>query len=359
MKWVKLLGIALVTALAVLIVVPIVRQSNRVEELRKLAVYPTPKSEPGNRASYYLAAAEVVDPFPHEMTDALEERETIDWNEVAPRVEELIANNQQTLRLIRVASELDLCRMPILTDRGSGIKSGDSLREVGNVLFWTTLKAGEEAKIQEACELGLLNLRMGRDVAMAGSWYQTSCGIHIYLMASRSLATLVMQSRLDENALELLEQGLVSSQFPADFDLDIINANQRQWSLLVMRWPGHVMTGPTLGLNTAYELNPLVSAPQPQSMSFDSVQGIKSGVILLRMGVAIRRYVHERSQLPETLEDLVPEYLPEIPENPAGPPFEVSSTLETLEIVSPKVEWEASRRALSFSLDRIRPASSE
>jgi hypothetical protein len=383
MKWVKLLGIALATALAVLIVVPIVRQSNRIEELRKLTVYPTPESEPGNRASYYLAAAEVISPPPETLARTTVGRDLIYWDSIGPIAQELIADNSRALGVVRKAADLENCRMPLLYGDGpfSSFEFG-TLQALSDVLFWATLDAAEKSNMSEACALGLLNLRMGRDVATVGSWYQADIGGHIYLMASRSLAAVLTQYPLDEDALDALELGLSSGQFPDEFGGDAMIANHLQWYRLanydtapifvrviralhlerLVDIRGYNLLGPNLAYHVMYDWNPLTSYAMPDAMPFnvfDSIEGFNSGVALLQIGVAVRRCVNATGRFPASLDELFPNYLPEIPENPAGPPFEVSSTLETFEIVSPEVEMKTSRRALSFSLDRIRPTSSE
>ena len=114
----------------------------------------------------------------------------------------------------------------------------------------------------------------------------------------------------------------------------------------------HNLSQPTLGYNNTNDLNPLMSYPKPYEMGiFDSIEGTSSGLALLRIGVAVAQYVDDHSVLPSSLKVLVPEYLTHLPGNRTGAEFTCNTAKGRLEIVSPEVPRQASRRALRFELE--------
>lgn len=368
---VSLLLLVIVGSVIVGSVMALLKEKREIDGLRRLTVVPTLLSEPRNRASYYFAAAAVVSPAPArgEATESLGE-DVFDWTSVDTVFRDLLRQNQAVLDLMELAKDEPNCRMPILYE--SPYRAADQLAAVGDVLYWATLQRLHDDEYRTACEAALANLCFGRDIALAGSLDQAGTGMHIYQMASRSLGLALTQYALDRESLKLLQEGLLKCEFPEGFDFDALTDNARVWGriLLYDSLPDHVRllralhledlvdirgyTPSTMGISygNAHDRNPLMSYPRPYNyMVFDSIEGMSSGLALLRIGVATVQYVYDHHLVPSSLSDLVPNYLAQLPENRTGTEFLFIATENRLEIVSPGIPHRASRRSLTLELE--------
>ncbi|MCP4643043.1 MAG: hypothetical protein GY851_21535 [bacterium] len=400
-KWLRTIALIglLLTMLFVyfFIVRPVTTYNKNLESYRELAAIPTPESEPQNRASYYMDAAWVVTPTPSSLGGKPEgvavrhppeetlaellkgpERQPPEWDSVAPDVEAFLAVNEASLGYMTQAGDLTDCRMPLLygpgCPGGSEYAAAEALESVGDVLFWSTIASLHKGDYRAACKTGLTNLRFGADVASLGSNRQATAGLNIHGMASRALAEALTQHRLPNDALALLEYGLPECVFPDSFDekdvtehhiqhLRLVNDNSdpehvrwvralRLHRIIDIRYYSHTQWGLS-PFPTGVE-NALVSYPSSSDKSFDNGTGLSSGVALLRIGVAVQRHLGATGTLPSSLEDLVPEYLAELPENPVGTPFVVEASDEVFEVGCAGVRSKYDPRALRFELETLR-----
>lgn len=351
-------------------VMALLKEKREIDGLRRLTVVPTLLSEPRNRASYYFAAAAVVSPAPalREASESLGE-DDFDWTSVDTVFRDLLRQNQAVLDLMELAKAEPNCRMPILCEYQ--FRNADEFEAVGDLLFWATLQRLREDECRTASEAALANLCLGRDIALTRIPGQARTGMHIYQMASRSLGLALTQYALDRESLKLLQEGLLKCEFPEGFDMYAFPNEAEVCSRIALydSSPVHVRLVRALHLEDLVDIraspptaigisygnvdsrNPLMSYPAYNYMVFDSIEGMSSGLALLRIGVATVQYVYDHHLVPSSLSDLVPNYLAQLPENRTGTEFLFIATENRLEIVSPGIPHRASRRSLTLELE--------
>jgi hypothetical protein len=115
---------------------------------------------------------------------------------------------------------------------------------------------------------------------------------------------------------------------------------------------------PCLAAGNTNHGNPLASYPSRYSeFSFDSVEGLSSGLALLRIGVSVQQHLPENGALPRSLDDLIPEYMDQLPENPSGMAFVSKAGHGLFEISSPGIENKVSERTLRFDKEELKSGS--
>jgi hypothetical protein len=370
-RWLRVFAVAATAAPVLLLLSAFAYSRWEIHRIKMLAVIPTPKLEPENRASYYMDAAPLAMGPSDELLKALDGIDfgSTEASATVATLEKLISVNSNLFLRLEPARKLNTCRMPLLCSPGawgqSEFQASDALRRTGDVLFCSTLLKLCEGKYVDACEDALLNLRFGRDVAMAGSNYQASSGLYIYRVASCSLGIALTQFRMDGQSLELLRTELPKSGLPSDFCIERIWESHGDWRRLAheqrdplyarilqsfkISLPRFRFSEPGLLLHGAFDANPLIHHAESSNWGTDSLDGLRSGLVLLQIGTAARSYSNDTGQMPTAIKDLVPKYLAATPADPTGAPFQESSGDSFFEIVSPGNKRDTAERRLRFA----------
>jgi hypothetical protein len=367
--WLRRVVVATVLLLICLVVTTYLYERSYLRPIEVLAAVPTPESEPKNPASYYLDAAPFAKGPSEELLKTLDEADIGSPEKAAAftTLNELVASNAEFFSRIKPARTLKDCRMPLLSGPGpwgmSEYQAGDALRRAGDVLFCSTLLNLHECKYLEACEDALLNLQLGRDVTSIGGNHQSGSGGYIYRIASCSLGIALTQYPLDAPSLAVLQAGLPDSHFPPGFDKETVHRNNDDWRVLAnhrhslstrilqdlhIRLPRYTLREFAPSFYEDSHENPLLHHGESLSWRVDAVEGLRSGIVMAQIGVAVRSYLNDLGRLPSSLADLVPRYMPAVPLNPTGIAFEVSANETKFEIVSPGDGHGTSRRSLRF-----------
>ncbi len=366
------------------VVLPLLIAKWQIDGLRRLTVTPTLESEPDNRASYYLASAAAVIAPPPALRAAANglAKNAFDWASVRTVVQGFLQQNQSALDLMKSTQEMPNCRMPLLyaVEGDYPFRTADKLEAVGDLLFWSTLQHLHEGEYRAACEAALVNLRLGRDTALAGSADQSGTGLGIYSRATRSLGLALTQYALDPESLSLLQEDLPTCEFPEGFNRETLISNNEDWHgilhydrssgvprlIRALHLEDHlhvsirnffrvaVFAGPWVGFShppVGEDLpNPLI---EPGWDVLLPVNGLSSGLSVLRIGVAAVQYVYDNRVLPTSLKDLVPDYLAQLPENQTGTEFLCIAKENRLEIVSTGLTHGVLKRTLTFTLEML------
>ena len=333
--------------------------TKRIDTLTQLTALPTVESEPENRASYYLAAAQSLtvsaayEPPPASKRRALEEIAVV---LEGASVDEFLMANQPVLALMNRTYGLNQCRMPLLFGTGTWggfeFRRGDALSGVGELMFWSSLQALDHGDALTACTSATAILVLGNDVASAGSFAQAESGIEIYAAGVEALELILTNRLLAQDVLSVLNERLPECA-PTSLDNAALTAHHRDWSVLA-----HHDTSPTyISLIRALHLERIIdirayNLSQP-GMSFDRVEELHTRHSLLLAGTATQQFLLDRGRLPKSMEDLVPEYLPASLPDATVPGFVVGDSGRSVEIVSPGDSATAGQRSLRFDLDEL------
>jgi hypothetical protein len=374
----------LVILAVILIAFPIVRYFTQIQSLQRLTALPTIESEPDNRAAYYLAAAEQAVPV-QDLENLLEHGTLTEVLLLVDGdvVEGIIAANQTALDTLSQTYAIDHCRMPLLfkpgTWGGYEFTIGKSLRDLGGAAFWSTLRALKSGDLETACAFAILNLRLGRDVASAGSFDQAQHGMYIYQSASAALAAILTQQVLPDHVLIRLQDELPDCRFPRGFDERAVLENHFKWSRLahhdtapvhirlirayrlgnLIDIRGYNLPGPDLSMGPGTATwNPLMEYPSksaPARAFPDGPEGLGAGLAMLEMGVAVQRFFLGTGEFPMSTDALLDGYLPALPASPVAIRLVVSEAGDAVDLVSAAQEYKVAPRTLRFERSRLTP----
>ncbi len=222
------------------------------------------------------------------------------------------AQQQQRTAAQLHATLLRPCCVPLDWTPGAKVISINNLQALRNASrFLSACGHGElsAGRVSQAAEHFVDNMRLAHRTAHGGLLIDWLVGVAIEGVGIHDLAPIRHQLALEQ--ISDVRRTLLALEADRE-PWDVVQRRDRNWTRLAFGWRGKLETTLEQPLSSWF-----TPGPSPRSEPSYSVEiGRLARFALLLTEFALREYILEHGRSPESLNELVPRYLPAVPSDP-------------------------------------------